>query len=137
MLIIYILLILLAAFPVGLTIWRMRRTAFIKKTGIHTNGIITSIRTVRIKSSLTDIITFEYKDRATGRPYNGKATSQSGKYKRSDMMEVAYLPSNPAKYAITNTKGAYTIMLIFCIILFLFVLFAVYKINEMVQSGKM
>lgn len=135
MLIIYILLILLAAFPVGLTIWRMRRAAFIKKTGIHTNGTITSIRTVRIKSSLTDMITIEYKDRATGRSYNGKATSQSGKYKRGDLMEVAYLPSNPAKYAIT--KGAYTIMLVFCIIIFLFVLFAVYKINEMVQKGNM
>ena len=133
----YILLILLAAFPLGLAIWRMRRAAYIKKTGIHTNGYITSIRTVRIKSSLTDIISIEYKDRTTGRPYTGKATTQAGKFKLGDTMGVAYLPANPAKYAIADTKGGFTAMLIFCILIFLFVLFAVYKINEMVQSGEM
>ena len=52
-------------------------------------------------------------------------------------MGVAYLPANPAKYAITDTQGGNTAMLIFCILIFLFVLFAVYKINEMVQNGEM
>lgn len=137
MIIIYILLILLSAFPLGLTIWKIRRTTFIRETGIHTNGSITSIRTVRMKSSLTDIITIEYKDRATGRSYTGKATTQTGKFRLGDTMGVAYLPANPAKYAIADTKGGFTILLIFCIIIFLFVLFAVYKINEMVQTGKL
>lgn len=137
MVIIYILLILLAAFPLGLTIWRMRRAAFIKKTGIHTNGYATSIRTVRIKSSLTDVVSIEYKDRATGLPYPGKATTQAGKFRVGDTIGVVYLPANPAKYAIADTRGGFTAMLIFCIILFLFVLFAVYKINGMVQRGEM
>lgn len=134
MLIFYILIILLAAFPLGLTLWRIRRDAHIRKTGIHTSGHITSIRTVRLKSSLTDIITIEYKDRSTGRTYNGKASSKAGKYKRSDTMEVAYLPNNPAKYAITDTGRGYTVMFIFCILVFLFVLFAVYKIDGMVKD---
>ena len=137
MVIIYILLILLAAFPLGLTIWRMRRAAFIKKTGIHTNGYATSIRTVRIKSSLTDVVSIEYKDRATGLPYPGKATTEAGKFRVGDTIGVVYLPANPAKYAIADTRGGFTAMLIFCIILFLFVLFAVYKINGMVQRGEM
>lgn len=134
MLIFYILLILLAAFPLGLTVWRIRRDAHIRKTGIHTSGYITSIRTVRLKSSLTDIITIEYKDRATGRTYTGKASSKAGKYKRSDTMGVAYLPNDPAKYAITDTSRGYTVMLVFCIIVFLFVIFAVYKIDGMVKD---
>ncbi|MGB3089165.1 MAG: DUF3592 domain-containing protein [Chitinophagaceae bacterium] len=137
MVIIYILLILLAAFPLGLTIWRMRRAAFIKKTGIHTNGYATSIRTVRIKSSLTDVVSIEYKDRATGLPYPGKATTEAGKFRVGDTIGVVYLPANPAKYAIADTRGGFTALLIFCIILFLCVLFAVYKINGMVQRGEM
>lgn len=134
MIIFYILLILAGAFPLGLTIWRIRRDAIIRKTGIHTSGYITSIRTVRLKSSLTDIISIEYKDRATGRSYTGKTSSKAGKYKRSDLISVAYLPANPAKYAITESGRGYTAMLIFCILVFLFVLFAVYKIDGMVRS---
>lgn len=134
MLIFYILLILLAAFPLGLTVWRIRRDAHIRKTGIHTSGHITSIRTVRLKSSLTDIISIEYRDRATGCIYTGKASSKAGKYKRSDTMGVAYLPNDPAKYAITDTGRGYTVMLFFCILVFLFVIFAVYKIDGMVRT---
>jgi hypothetical protein len=134
MLIFYILLILLAAFPLGLTVWRIRRDAYIRKTGIHTSGHITSIRTVRLKSSLTDIISIEYRDRATGRIYTGKASSKRGKYKRSDTMGVAYLPGNPAKYALTDPGRGYTAMLVFCILVFLFVLFAVYKIEGMART---
>ena len=61
-------------------------------------------------------------------------TSNSGV---GDTIGVVYLPANPAKYAIADTRGGFTAMLIFCIILFLFVLFAVYKINGMVQRGEM
>ncbi len=84
-----------------------------------------------------DIIRIEYKDRTTDLPYPGKATTQAGKFKVGDTIGVVYLPANPAKYAIADTKGGFTAMLIFCIIIFLFVLFAVYKINEMVQLGEM
>lgn len=43
---IYIFLIALAAFPLILTIRRMRVAEKIKKTGIHTNGVITHINTI-------------------------------------------------------------------------------------------
>lgn len=137
MLFIYISLILLAALPAVLIIFRMRRTARIKKTGVHVNGIITQIRTVRVKASQVDILTLEYTDRNTGRSYQGKATAQSFKYKTGDHMGIAYLPANPAKYAVTETRGGYTLLLVFCILLFLFVLFAVYKIDEMTKAGAM
>ena len=133
----YVSLILIAALPLVLTAWRMKRTARIKKTGIHTNGTITHIRTVRVKSGYIDFLTFEYQDWNTGKLYSGKATIQSGKYRHNDRLPIAYLPDNPSKYAITNTKGAYTFILIFCILLFLFVLFAVYKVDSMVSRGEM
>lgn len=137
MVFIYIGLILLAAFPLVLTIWRMRWAAKIKKTGVHTDSVVTHIRTVRLpRSGTVDILTLEYKDRATGQPYKGKATVAPLKYKVGDTMPVVYLPDRPAKYAVA-IKSAYWAILIFCIILFLFVLFAVYKINEMVETGQM
>jgi hypothetical protein len=112
-------------------------SAKIKKKGVHTNSVITNINTLRTRpGGAIDILTLEYKDRVTGRSYNGKATVIHQKYKTGDFMPVIYLPDKPAKYAI-DTKKAYWVVLIFCIILFLFVLFAVYKINEMAESGQM
>lgn len=137
MLPIYIALIALAAFPLVLTIWRMQRAEKIKKTGVHTDAIIIHINTIRTgRGGALDILTLEYKDRVTGHPYKGRATVNPYKYKVGDVMPVVYLPDKPAKYAI-DTKKAYWAVLIFCIILFLFVLFAVYKINGMVETGQM
>ncbi len=135
MIFIYTLLILLAAFPMVLTIVRMRHSAAIKKKGIHVNAVVRQIRTIRTgKGGALDLLTLEYKDRTNGQPYNAKATVGQGQYKIGDSLSVAYLPANPSKYAIDH-KGAYWGILTFCIVLFLFILFAVYKINEMVQSG--
>lgn len=134
---IYIGLILLAAFPLVLTIWRMSWSAKIKKRGVFTDSVVTHIRTLRMpRGGTVDILTLEYKDRATGQSYKGRATVATRRYKVGDRMELAYLPDRPAKYAIDTKKG-YLFILIFCIILFLFVLFAVYKINGMVQTGQM
>jgi uncharacterized integral membrane protein len=133
---IYLILITLAAFPVALTIRRMKVAAKIKKKGVYTNGVVTHINTIRTRSGGSiDILTLEYKDRATGKPYNARATVVHQKYKTGDVMPVVYLLGKPAKYAI-DTKKAYWVVLIFCIILFLFIVFAVYKLNGMVQSGK-
>ena len=82
------------------------------------------------------ILTLEYKDRLTNHPYNGRATVRHQKYKLGDTMPVIYLLDNPSKYAV-DLKTAYWVVLIFCILLLLFIVFAVYKINEMVQSGQM
>ena len=87
MLIIYILLIVLAAFPLVLTIWRMRVAAYIKKNGTAVNAAVTHITTIRTgKGGSMDILALEYRDRATNRPYNGKATVAPGKYKIGDPM---------------------------------------------------
>lgn len=132
---IYIFMIALAAFPLILTIVRMRRTVHIKKNGIHVNAIVRDIKTIRTSKSSMDILAMEYKERATGRSFNAKATVTQGQYKIGDSLPIAYLPGNPAKYAVEKT--AYWFILIFCIILFMFILFAVYKIDEMVKAGNM
>jgi hypothetical protein len=137
MILLYILLIVLAAFPLLLTAQRMRRAATIKKNGVHSNAVVKEIRTVRPgKGGAMDILILEYKDRVTGHSYNAKATVAHQKFKIGDNLPIAYLPDKPSKYAV-DVKNAFWAVLIFSIVLFLFVLFAVYKINEMVKSGSM
>jgi hypothetical protein len=136
MLFIYIFMVALAAFALVLTSWRMRRAHLIKKKGIYTDAIVTGIHTFRVRGTAMDILTLEYKERATGRSYNAKATVGHQQYRTGQAMTVAYLPDKPARYAIGH-KNVYWPVLIFCIVLFLFVLFAVYKINEAVKAGQM
>ena len=134
MIIIFASLILLAAIPMLLTIWRMRKAAYIKKNGIPTESVVTNIRKMYGRAGVSvDILTFEYRDKGSGKPYYGSASIATGKYKIGDTMQVTYLPEKPSRYAI-DTKGGYTGILIFCIILFLFAIFAVYKLNGMVNS---
>ena len=136
MIAIYISLIALAAFPLVLTIRRMHVAKKIKKKGTPTTGVINHINSIRTGRGAIDILTLEYKDTVTGQAYKAKATVSPYKYKIGDTMEIVYLPDKPSKYAI-DSKGGYLGILIFCIILFLFVLFAVYKIDEMVRTGQM
>ncbi len=135
MLLLFILLIALAAFPLILTIWRMINSKKIKRDGIYTDAVIKDIKRFRApKGGSVDLLIMEYKDRATGIAYKAKATVTPMKHSIGDRMTVAYLPNKPSKYAI-DTKGAYWFILIFCIMLFLFVIFAVYKINEMTKTS--
>lgn len=136
MLIIYILLILLAAFPMLLTIWRMRNAAYIKKNGVLTDATVAKITTLRTRRGIVDFITLQYTDKATGQLYDGKATISHQKVKEGDLMPLMYLPNKPSKYAIDTKKG-YTILLVFSILIFLFIVFAVYKIQEMVATGQL
>ena len=130
---VYIFMIAIAAFPLLLTIKRIRKAAYIKKKGVHVDAIVRHIRVSRSGRSTMDILTLEYKERITGRSYQGRATVTHQQFQIGDRLPVAYLPDKPSQYAVGNT--AYWLLLIFCILLFLFVLFAVYKINEMVKAG--
>ena len=131
MIYIFIAMLLLAAFPVSITIWRIRKTAHIRKHGTHVNATVTGIRSIRFKNTYIDMVYFEYQDRLTGQAYAGKTTSARGKYHSGDRLPLVYLPDKPKEHAL-DMKGGYTGMLVFTILVFLFVVFAVYKINQMV-----
>jgi hypothetical protein len=136
MIFIYIGLILLGALPATIVIWRMRKTMHIKKNGIATDAYVTSIITQRFSKTTLDMVHLEFRDRATGRTYTSKATTAVGKHKRGDRLTIYYLPNDPSKNSPIGGK-TYIPILIFCIVLFLFVVFAVYKIDEEVRRGSM
>ena len=57
----YIGLILLAAFPPGLIIWRIRRHNHVRKNGTHVSGRVAGVKTFRSsKGGAVDILTVEY-----------------------------------------------------------------------------
>lgn len=128
MIFVYILITGLPAFLIFIIVKKMKKVNGIKKNGIITDAFITHINTQRMGKTTVDVLTLEYKD-AAGRLHPAKATLQVGKYRAGQRIPIKYLPQNPAQYAFDNVSG-YWFILIFCILLFLFALFAVYKINE-------
>ncbi|MBL7702412.1 MAG: hypothetical protein JNM14_09185 [Ferruginibacter sp.] len=106
----------------------MKKANSIKKHGILTDAFITHIVTRRFHKTNMDVLTMQYKD-AAGRTHPATATIQVGKYRVGQRIPIKYLPQNPAQYAFGNVSS-YRIILVFCILLFLFAVFASYKIYE-------
>src|SRR5690606_17617389 len=66
--------------------------------------------------------------------YFGSLHSKRDAYRVNDIIVIYYLPQNPKR---NTLQGAWAspIFLIFTLAIALFVLFAVYKLHEMVQTG--
>lgn len=102
-----------------------------------TGGIATPARVYKItrtyKPSI-DLVYYAYVDPRSGKQYSGHLTTKPGLYQNGDILEIYFLPDNPSRSTI---KGAWASMafVVFGIALALFVLFAVYKIKEGVNSG--
>lgn len=117
----------LPAFLIFVTLKKIKKANAIKKYGITTDAFILNIVTRRFNKNSMDILTLEYKD-AAGRCHPAKATIQVGKFRVGQRMPIKYLPQNPAQYAFDNISG-YWFVLVICILLLLFMIFASYKIN--------
>jgi hypothetical protein len=133
MIFVYIIIIGLPALLIFFILKKMKKVNNIKKQGITTDAFITHISTRRMGKTTVDVLTLEYKD-AAGRRHPAKATIQVGKYRMGQRIPIKYLPQNSAQYGFDDVSG-YWFILIFCILLFLFALFAVYKINEALQGA--
>lgn len=106
----------------------------IQQHGIKTYGVVTHITVQYFSKGSAEKLALQYKDN-TGTGYSASATVTRGRYKTGDRMSLVYLPAKPSQYVIDGTNQGNWIMLIFCILLLLFTVFAVYKINEMAASG--
>ena len=63
--------------------------------------------------------------------FKGKATASYGQFKLGDKLPILYSPDNPSKMTLKDQKGHY-FLLVFTMLLFLFVIFATFKIVEMI-----
>ncbi len=135
MIILYILLIMLSAFPLWKTVRYIIKEKRIKQHGINASGVVTHIHTTAMRRGPTvDQVHIEYGSIIQGHFHKSSITAKHKKYKHGETVPVMYLPDEPSKIVVDGRQG-YWQMLIFSILIFLFVIFAVYKIDEMVNKG--
>ena len=135
MLVLYILLPLLGALPLIITIFKMCRAQRIVKNGITTEAVVVQVNslgtTIRNKA---DILVLQYLVKATNQIFQGKATATRDEYKVGDKLTITYSKKPPYEMTV---KGAnvYIPILIFTVLIFLFVIFAMFKIVELIPEG--
>ena len=133
MTIVYVIIILLAAFPLWKTIRYARLEEKIRKEGISTSGVVTYIHTNRYhRGPATDRVHTTYGSIISGEYHKAIFTAAHRKYQVGQSIPITYLPAKPDKIVV-GPKPGYWPMLIFSVALLLFAIFAVYKINEMVD----
>ncbi|HEY0677302.1 MAG TPA: DUF3592 domain-containing protein [Chitinophagaceae bacterium] len=132
MIILYIIIILIGVYPLWKTIRYVQLEEKIRKDGISTLGIVTHIHTTRYhKGPTTDRVHTRYNSNITGHYHEANFVTAHKKYRVGQSITVKYLPEHPDKIIVAPKRG-YWPMLIFTTALFLFIIFAVYKIDEMV-----
>ncbi|WP_298717112.1 DUF3592 domain-containing protein [Chitinophaga sp.] len=133
MIILYILLIVIGAIPLWITVRYIRLEERIRLHGISTTGTITNIKTTRYsRGPVSDRVHVRY-DGLSGQGHTASFVSKHGKYRSGRTVPVKYLPEKPDKI-IVEAKRGYWSMLVFTILLMLFIIFAVYKIDEMLKG---
>ena len=136
MLILYILLIAAGAFPLVAFLIKRQEYHRLLKSGTKTNARVTKITThqrTRGVGSNYDSVVYAYQPANSNQQFYGLLISKIDKYKIGDVLELYYLPDKPQKKALAEVK--YNIAgFIFVLCFFLAVLFACYKIYEMLNT---
>lgn len=135
MVILYAALLLLGSFPLLITLKRIRKYRIARKRRTNTVATVTHIRTHRhVRSLPYDLLTLTYHNLETGRSSSGQTATRHDKYKIGDRVNIAF-ETKSAKVIIPEDVAGFYPMLGFAIVLLLFVIFAIFKIREMVESG--
>lgn len=131
---IYFLLILVGLFgflPLAIILYKKRMVKRILTTGLPAKARVYNVYTTTRQPQ--DIVYYTFYDQSM-KQYTGILTTKVGIYKTNDIIDIYYLPDNPKR---NTMDGAWqsNIILGFGIVIALFILFAVYKLYEMIQSG--
>ena len=132
---IYILLVALAIFgflPFAIVLYKMRLVKRILNGGYPTKATVYHV--VAPSGKRTHAIVHYAFVARDGKQYTGQLIIEPGKYRVNDPVDIFYLLNNPKRNAPKGAWGS-PFFLIFTIILALFILFAVYKIYEMIQTS--
>jgi hypothetical protein len=132
---IYLLLGFLALFgflPLAIILYKRNLVGKILRTGQPARARV--YRVQRILRPPQDIVQYTFYDQNMQQHY-GRLTTRIGLHKEGDELKIHYLPGNPRRNTI---EGAWksNFILGFGIAIAAFVLFAVYKLYEMIQSGE-
>lgn len=123
--------------PALLVLFFARRISRIKaaeKNGQQTQAAVTGIYRLNSSKGTSDVVTFQYQD-TTGQWHAGKITTGVGQYAIGDSIPLKYSPGKASFYIIKGMEQGQWVLLIFCLLILIFMIFASYKLNEMVESG--
>lgn len=130
MILLYIIIILLGIIPLWKTISFILLEEKIRKDGISTTGIVSHIHTLKsTKGPARCRVHIRYNSNIIGHYKEASFVTSSHKYKREQSVSLKYLPEKPDKI-IVSPKREYWTMLVFSILIAVFVVFAVYKIEN-------
>jgi len=134
MIFLYLLLVAAGALPMVSFLVKRKRYYRILREGTKTTAQVMEARRVRYRGNAThDTVYFMYLPAGAGRYLQGSYITKIGKHRRGDLLEIYYLPGKPEKHAVPGSKGELG-MFIFTLLIFLFVIFACYKIHEEVKD---
>lgn len=134
MTVIYILLLAAGVLPMVVFLVKRKRYRIILQTGVRISAAVTAVRTINYHRGGTyDRVTFAYLPAGSVQYFSGQFIVKTGKHKPGDVLDVFYLPGKPQENAVPGSKGD-VLMFLFMVLIFLFVLFACFKINEMLGS---
>ncbi len=134
MLILYILLIAVGALPLAIFLFKRKSYRSILQRGVTTTAAITHIKTGRYyKGGTYDRVLFAYLPFGAGQYLEGQYITKVGKHKRGEQFTIFYLPGQPQKHAVPGNTGE-AFGFVFTILILLFVIFACFKIHEMLKA---
>jgi hypothetical protein len=121
--------------PLAIILYKRRMVHKILTTGIETKATIFEIRSITFRAR-HDVVHYSFVTQDSNQPWTGTLTTAIGKYKKGDVLDIYYLADKPQR---NTMKGAWASngILVFGIVIALFILFAVYKLNEMLRNGEM
>ncbi|NTS39906.1 hypothetical protein HRG84_03235 [Flavisolibacter sp. BT320] len=133
MIFLYLLLIGTGALPLVVFLVKRKRYYHILREGAKTTAEVTEVRTIRYQKGATyDKVFFAYLPPGAGRYFPGEFITKIGKHRRGDRFEIHYLSRQPQKYAVPGSKSE-VFMFLFVLLIFAFVVFACFKIDEAVN----
>lgn len=120
--------------PLSIILYKKRRVKKILSTGLHAKAIVYDVR--RYSRSAAENVLYWFHAQNSAQQYTGSLNIKAGVYKTGDTIDVYYLPDNPRRNTVNGAWGS-PVIVGFGIVLAGFILFAVYKMYQMVQTGAM
>ena len=129
--ILIVLMALMGFLPLAVFLYKKRQTDRILTRGCTTQGYVyDKYRSVK-RNYETVYYSFIAPD---GTRQKGRLTTSPGKYRRTDSIEVYYLPEDPRQHTIKG-DGNSNWFLLFVILIAVFVLYGAYQLYKQVNGG--
>ena len=117
--------------PLAIILYKRKRVKRILTTGLPAKARVYRIYPMRRQA--TDIVYYTFYDQHR-KQFTGSLTCKSGLYSENDVLDIFYDAGNPNQNTIHGAWKS-NVILGFGIAIAAFILFAVYKLYEMIQSG--